>query len=88
MSNKTNSVVYTGVTNNLLRRVYEHKNNLVPNSFTSKYNIHKLVYFETTNDIYSAISREKQIKSHGREWKNELVNTQNFQWRDLYNDLI
>ena len=84
MANKTNVAIYTGVTNNLQRRVYEHKNNLLPDSFTAKYNIHKLVYFETTTDIYFAIEREKQIKSHSRKWKNDLVNSLNPEWDDLY----
>ena len=84
MANKTNVAIYTGVTNNLQRRVYEHKNNLLPDSFIAKYNIHKLVYFETTTDIYSAIEREKQIKSHSRKWKNDLVNSLNPEWDDLY----
>ena len=84
MANSTNVAIYTGVTNNLLRRVYEHKNNLSPNSFTAKYNIHKLVYFESTTDIYSAIEREKQIKGHSRKWKNELINSTNRKWEDLF----
>ena len=88
MANQTNVTIYTGVTKDLLRRVYEHKNNLSPNSFTAKYKIHKLVYFETTNDIYSAIAREKQIKSHSRKWKNELINSANPQWEDLYYSIL
>ena len=88
LANHTNVAIYTGVTNNLLKRIYQHKNNLSPNSFTAKYNIHKLVYFETTTDIYSAISREKQIKSHSRKWKNQLITSFNPEWKDLYNDLI
>jgi len=88
MANKTNRVIYTGVTNNLIRRVYEHKNNLVPNSFTSRYNIHKLVYFEQLTEAYAAISREKQIKGHSRTWKNELIISQNPDLVDLYDELL
>ncbi len=88
LSNNTNVAIYTGVTRNLIKRVYEHKNNLEPKSFTSRYKIHKLVYFESTTDIYSAISREKQIKSHSRKWKNELVNSLNPEWIDLYPSLL
>jgi len=69
LSNTTNSTIYTGVTNNLVKRVYEHKNKLDPNSFTARYHIHKLVYYETTSDVYSAIEREKQIKSWSRSRK-------------------
>ena len=65
ITNKTNKVLYTGVTNNLERRVYEHKNKVFPKSFTSKYNCNKLVFYETTDSIESAISREKQIKGGG-----------------------
>ncbi|MDO4608799.1 MAG: GIY-YIG nuclease family protein [Clostridia bacterium] len=88
LTNKTNKVLYTGVTNDLLRRVYVHKNNLLPKSFTAKYNIHKLVYYETTTDAYSAISREKQIKGWTRAKKNELINSFNPQWNDLYDSLF
>ena len=88
LANQTNVAIYTGVTNNLIRRVYEHKNEINPKSFTAKYKINKLVYYETTTDAYSALSREKQIKSHSRKWKNDLVNSLNPQWKDLYNDLI
>ena len=88
LANKTNVAIYTGVTNNLQKRIYEHKNNLLPDSFTAKYNIHKLVYFETTTDIYSAIEREKQIKGHSRKWKNELINSKNPEWKDLYSSLF
>ena len=77
MSNWNDKVLYTGITNNLERRVYEHKNKLTK-GFTAKYNINKLVYFEYTEDVTAAISREKQIKGWCRQNKNELIcNTRN-----------
>ena len=88
LSNTTNSTVYTGVTNNLLKRVYEHKHNLDSNSFTARYHVHKLVYYETTSDVYSAIEREKQIKSWSRSRKNQLVDSMNPRWEDLYGNLL
>ena len=88
LSNQTNVVLYTGITRNLIKRIYEHKNNLSSNSFTARYKVHKLVYYETTNDVYSAISREKQIKSHSRKWKNELIASFNPHWKDLYSSLL
>ena len=74
--------MYVGVTNNLARRVYEHKNKLVE-GFTSKYNVNKLIYFEETKDIEAAIQREKQIKGWKRSRKNELVETINPEWKEL-----
>ena len=88
LTNKTGTVVYTGVTNDLLRRVYEHKNNLDPNSFTAKYSVHKLVYFEQTPSRYAAISREKQIKSWSRKKKNQLVESMNPNWDELYESIL
>ena len=85
MTNKINSVLYTGVTNNLARRVYEHKNKLT-DSFTKKYNINKLVFFEMTNDIKSAIAREKEIKGWLRNKKIKLIETVNPGWEDLSGD--
>ncbi len=87
LSNWNNHVVYIGVTNDLKRRVYEHKNNLV-DGFTKKYNVHKLVYFESTTDVYSAISREKQLKGWRREKKNTLISDFNPTWQDLWNDIL
>ena len=84
MTNKYNNVLYTGVTNDLIRRVYEHRNHLIMDSFTTKYNINKLVYFESTEDVKSAIEREKQIKSWNRKRKDALVNSQNPTWEDQY----
>jgi putative endonuclease len=86
MTNKNNTVLYTGVTNNLIKRVYEHKEKLV-GGFTQKYKICKLVYFEIFDDIYSAISREKQIKAGSRKKKIELIQGINKNWRDLYYEL-
>jgi putative endonuclease len=88
LTNATGTVVYTGVTNDLVRRVYEHKHNVDPNSFTAKYSVHKLVYFEQTSSRYEAISREKQIKSWSRKKKNQLVETKNPQWEELYEQLL
>ena len=85
MTNKNNNVLYTGVTNDLERRVYEHKNKMIK-GFTYKYNINKLVYFEETSDVESAIVREKQIKSGSRKNKIELVNSINDKWNDLSED--
>jgi len=82
-----NKVLYTGVTNNLERRIYEHKNKLVK-GFTKKYNVHKLVYFEVTEDILVAIEREKQIKGWIRSKKNNLIESVNPDWRDLSDDLF
>ncbi|HPS59554.1 MAG TPA: GIY-YIG nuclease family protein [Spirochaetota bacterium] len=85
MTNKTNKVVYTGVTNDLQRRLYEHKNKLIE-GFTQKYNVNKLVYYEETSDIKIAILREKEIKKWRREKKDNLINTLNPEWNDLSND--
>ena len=74
--------MYVGVTNNLERRIYEHKNKLVK-GFTKKYNVNKLVYFEETQDVTAAIEREKEIKKWRREKKNQLVNRINPTWKDL-----
>lgn len=88
LSNQTNVAVYTGVTNDLIRRVYEHRSEFDSHSFTAKYHIHKLVYFEQINDITDAIKREKQIKSWSRAKKNALVEKMNPEWKDLYDTLI
>lgn len=87
LTNFTNTVLYTGVTNNLVRRIYEHKNHLAK-GFTEKYNVTKLVYFEETQNVESAILREKQIKAGSRKKKIQLVNLKNPNWRDLYNQII
>jgi len=84
LANNTNVVIYVGVTNNLTRRVWEHKNNIFPDSFTARYNVHKLVYYETTTSIKGALAREKQLKSWNRKRKNKLVTEKNPQWIDLY----
>ena len=73
LTNKNHTVLYTGVTRDLVRRVYEHKNHVDPNSFTAKYNIQKLIYFEETNDVRVALEREKQIKSWPRSRKIALI---------------
>ena len=82
LTNWNDRVMYVGMTNDLERRLYEHKNKLVK-GFTEKYNIHKLVYFEETQDVYAAITREKEIKKWRREKKNTLVNKTNPEWKDL-----
>ena len=82
LSNWNDSVVYIGVTSNLPKRLYEHRNGLA-DGFTKKYNVHKLVYFEHTNDVYNAISREKQLKKWSRVKKNTLISRQNPNWTDL-----
>ena len=87
IASKKNGTLYVGVTNNLLRRIYEHKNKLVE-GFTKKYNIDKLVYFEETTDVFSAITREKRLKSWKRGWKIELIESSNKEWRDLYFDYV
>jgi putative endonuclease len=85
LTNKSNKVLYIGVTNNLERRVFEHKNKLVK-GFTERYNLTKLVYYEVTNDIHSALEREKQLKNWHRDWKMNLISSFNPAWRDLSED--
>ena len=86
MTNKNNTVLYTGVTNNIQRRVYEHKEKLVE-GFTKKYNVVKLVYYEIFDNPENAIAREKQIKAGSRQKKIDLVNSINSEWKDLYDEL-
>jgi len=86
MTNIGNTVLYTGVTNDLIRRAYEHKERLV-DGFTKKYNLIKLVYYEVFEDIENAILREKQIKAGSRQKKIQLINSINREWRDLYDEL-
>ena len=88
LSNVTGTTIYVGVTNNLLRRIFEHKHKFDPKSFTAKYDIHKLVYYENTNDVYSALEREKQIKGWNRARKNRLVESMNPKWEDLYDSIL
>ena len=84
LTNKNNTVLYTGVTNNLHRRIWQHKSKLLK-GFTKRYNVTKLVYFEMYDDPESAISREKQLKAGSRKKKLELINSFNKEWKDLYN---
>ncbi len=87
LASKRNGTLYVGVTNDIIKRVWQHKNDLA-DGFTKKYQVHKLVYFEQTTDIESAINREKQLKKWHRKWKLDLIEKQNPDWIDLYNDLI
>jgi putative endonuclease len=82
LTNKSNKVIYIGVTNDLERRMFEHKNKLVE-GFTKRYNLMKLVYYEVTEDVQSAIRREKQLKNWHRDWKINLINQFNPGWNDL-----
>ncbi len=86
MTNTHDTVLYTGVTNNLKRRAYEHKHGQ-GGVFTKKYNVTKLVYYEVGQDVRAAIAREKQIKGGSRQKKIDLINSMNPEWRDLYDEI-
>ena len=88
LATKDNKVVYTGVTNDLKRRIYVHKNSLDPKSFTARYHVDKLVYYEYTTDALSAIEREKQIKGWNRKRKNKLIESKNPEWKELYESIL
>ena len=88
MSNHLNTVIYTGVTRDLVRRVYEHKHHADPDAFTAKYDVTKLVYFESTSDVNAALEREKQIKGWNRKRKNKLVESKNPAWTELYDSIL
>ncbi len=87
LASRKNGTLYIGVTSDIIKRVYEHKNNLAP-GFTEKYRIHELVFYETFENIQEAIKREKQLKKWERRWKLELIEKKNPEWRDLYFDLL
>ena len=87
MTNKSKGTLYIGVTSNIIKRIYEHKNKLT-DGFTKKYNLKKLVYYEIYDDIDEAIKREKQLKSWKREWKIELIEKINNNWNDLYDEIL
>jgi len=86
ITNKNDSVLYIGVTSNLRKRVYEHKNGCYAESFTHKYNLLKLLHYEVYDDSNNAIAREKQLKGWNREWKERLINKTNKHWLDLSED--
>lgn len=83
LTNKNNTVLYTGFTDDIGRRVDEHKQKVVSKSFTSRYNCDKLVYFESFESTQEAILREKQLKRYKRKWKENLINEENSEWKDL-----
>ena len=87
LASKKNGTLYIGVTSNLAKRIYEHKHKLI-GGFTKKYNVDRLVYYETTEYVESAILREKQMKKWKRQWKIELIEKKNPNWKDLYYDII
>ncbi|MBK2095567.1 GIY-YIG nuclease family protein [Francisella philomiragia] len=86
LTNKNNSVLYVGVTSDIVKRIYEHKNKLI-DGFSCRYNLVKLVYFELYQNIEDAIIREKQLKKWNRAWKNRIINGMNPKWDDLYNEI-
>ncbi len=87
LTNKNNTTLYTGVTSDLISRISEHQQKVYPKSFTSKYNIYKLVYYEAFHSIEEAITREKQIKAGSRKMKIKLIESTNPQWIDLFEDI-
>ena len=88
LTNSHKNVLYTGVTNDLIRRVYEHKHHLDKGSFTDRYNVELLVYYESTTDVTAAIEREKQIKGWNRKRKDKLIAGKNPNWEDLYEGIL
>ena len=86
MASGKNGTLYVGVTNDLIRRVYEHKNDLIE-GFTKQYKVHKLVYYEITDSSLSAITREKSLKKWNRTWKIRLIEKHNPDWKDLYDNI-
>jgi putative endonuclease len=86
LASKPNGTLYIGVTNDLVRRVYEHRTDAI-DGFTKKYGVHQLVYYEVGNDIEGAIAREKVLKRWRRDWKKTLIERENPKWRDLYEDI-
>jgi putative endonuclease len=87
LASKRNGTLYVGITRDLVKRIWEHKQDMLE-GFTKKYKVHNLVYFEATTDVNSAITREKQLKKWNRAWKLKLIEEQNPNWEDLYNNLI
>ena len=87
LSNKCNGTLYVGVTPNIIRRIWQHKQKFTK-GFTTKYDIDKLVYFEQFNDINLAIGREKHLKEYKRKWKLDLINSSNPDWKDLYKEFL
>ncbi|MDO9586200.1 MAG: GIY-YIG nuclease family protein [Syntrophales bacterium] len=87
LASRKNGTLYVGVTSDLLKRIYEHKQNLI-DGFTKKYNVHTLVYYEAHNDVLEAITREKQIKKWNRRWKIRLIEEMNSEWNDLYYEIV
>jgi putative endonuclease len=87
LASKKNGTLYIGVTSDLVKRIYEHKNNLVE-GFSKEYNVHSLVYYELHQEIEKAILREKQMKKWNRKWKMRLIEEKNPEWKDLYNEIV
>ena len=87
LANKRNGTLYTGVTSDLIKRVWQHKNNII-DGFTKQYNIHMLVWYEIHETMESAINREKRLKSWDRKWKLDLIENMNPEWKDLYTSII
>jgi len=87
LASKRNGTLYIGVTSNLVKRVWQHKNKAV-SGFTEDYRVNTLVYFEQFDDMYTAITREKQLKTWGRAWKISLIEKANPNWNDLYDDIV
>lgn len=87
LTNKNNTILYVGVTSNLLKRIWEHKNHVIE-GFSKRYKLDKLVYFETVDNIESAIEREKYLKGKSRQFKVELIESTNQSWNDLYKNII
>jgi len=87
LASKRNGTLYIGVTNDLERRLYEHRNNLI-DGFTRRYRVHHLVYFESVNNIHAALQREKQLKRWTRKWKMDLIEKENPEWYDLVENFV
>ena len=87
LASKPNGTLYTGVTSDLIKRIWEHKNNVVE-SFTNKYDVHLLVWYEAHDTMESAIQREKEIKNWKRDWKTQVIEKMNQKWCDLYPDIL
>ncbi len=87
LASRRNGTLYIGVTNDLVRRGYDHKTNAI-DGFTKKYSVHTLVYFEAYLDVHDALTREKRLKKWKRQWKVDLIESKNPDWKDLYSEII